>query len=79
MAADANATLTGHNSENLRRVREDYSPDLTGGFPFLATRRNANQYDAETLRTVLDELRTEYNIEIPNDDDMSFYARPATG
>lgn len=79
MAADAHATLTGHNAENLRRVREEYSPDLTGGFPFLATRRNVNQSDAEALRTVVEELRTEYNIEIPNDDDMSFYALPPTG
>lgn len=75
-AADANALLTGENAENLRRFKEDYEPDMTGGFPFADTPRNEAQYDAQTvLYTIPETARTEFDIPLPTGyDDMDFYS-----
>ncbi|GAA1851174.1 flavin-containing monooxygenase [Microbacterium koreense] len=74
-AADAHATLTGENAEALRRLKEEYDPDLTGGFPFLDVPRNANQYDGYTvLVAVPAEIREKFGIALPTGfDDMEFY------
>lgn len=75
-AADAHATLTGENAENLRRFKEEYDPDMTGGFPFVDTPRNQNQYDAQNvLVTIPVAAREEFGIALPNGfDDNEFYA-----
>lgn len=75
-AADAHATLTGDNAENLRRFVEEYDPDMKAGFPFVDTPRNENQYDAGMLLVTIPETaRTEYGIELPAGfDDVEFYA-----
>lgn len=74
MAADANASLTGENAENMRRIREEYRPDLKGGFPFLETRRNVNQSDVGALQNILVELSEKFGVPIPKGDDVTFYA-----
>lgn len=75
-AADAHATLSGENAENLRRFKEEYRPDMTAGFPFVDTPRNENQYDAQTvLATIPQAAREEFGIALPNGfDDAEFYA-----
>lgn len=72
-AHDAKAVVTGENSDNLRRIRESFRPDLTGGFPFLATRRNANQVHLPALYQAFDELRNTYGIDIPSFQDGAAY------
>jgi hypothetical protein len=74
MAADAYASLTGENAENMQTIREQYSPDLTGGFPFLDTRRNVNQSDVAALHAVLADLAEKFDISIPDPGDTGFYS-----
>jgi len=77
-AADAYATVSGENLENIQRLRDEYRPNLQGDFPFLKVRRNVNQVDVPTLRKVQEELRNDFGIEIPiypGGDD--FYDHPA--
>lgn len=77
-AADAAATVTGENLENMQRLRREYRPNLQGDFPFLDVRRNVNQIDVPTLRRVQEELRTDFGIEIPTDSaGDEFYNTPA--
>lgn len=75
-AADAHATLTGENAENMRRFREEYDPDMKAGFPFVDTPRNENQYDAGMLMvTIPQTAREEFGIQLPAGfDDAEFYA-----
>ena len=75
-AADANATLTGDNAENLKRFKVEYDPDMTGGFPFIDTPRNQNQYDAQmVLVTIPQDAREEFGIALPSGfDDDDLYA-----
>lgn len=73
-AADAHATLTGQNAENLHRIKTEFRPDLKGDFPFLATRRNANQVHVPALDAAFDTLQSEYAIQIPQFGDAGFYA-----
>lgn len=75
-AADAHATLTGANAENLRRLKEDYTADLDGGFPFLDTPRNSHHHEAgRVMRGVPEEIRTQFGIALPRGfDDEEFYA-----
>ncbi|QBJ98075.1 NAD(P)/FAD-dependent oxidoreductase [Rhodococcus sp. ABRD24] len=73
-AADANAVLTGENADNIRRIRDEYRPDLKADFPFLDVRRNANQADLMMLRNVLGELAETYGVVIPSQSDTEFYA-----
>lgn len=75
-AADAHATLTGENAENMRRFVEEYDPDMKAGFPFVDTPRNENQYDAGMLLvTIPQTAREEFGIALPTGfDDTEFYA-----
>lgn len=74
VAADAHATLTGENAENLRVIRDDYHPDLKADFPFLDVRRNVNQADVVKFRGMIAELATRFGITVPAQDDEEFYA-----
>ncbi len=75
-AADAHATLTGENAENMRRFREEYDPDMTGGFPFVDTPRNENQCDPQMVLVEIPRAaREEFGIPLPAGfDDAEFYA-----
>jgi cation diffusion facilitator CzcD-associated flavoprotein CzcO len=72
-AADAHATLTGENADNLRALKVGYDPDLTGGQPLLRVHRNLRQADTPALMAVLEELRVTYKIPIPERWDETFY------
>lgn len=80
-AADAHATLTGENAENMRRFIDEYDPDMKAGFPFVDTPRNENQYDAAmVLNTIPNAAREEFNIALPSGfDDADFYAGMSRG
>ncbi|MBL5973482.1 MAG: NAD(P)/FAD-dependent oxidoreductase [Candidatus Leucobacter sulfamidivorax] len=65
--ADAKATLTGENAENLRVLREEYEIDLKGGFPYLDVRRNVNQAADAPLRQLFDDLQHRFGIEMPTE------------
>lgn len=73
IAADADAVLNGINAENLRRVREEYHPDLKAGFPFVDTPRNELQVHVPALRECLETLEREYDIPLPGVKDYEFY------
>lgn len=64
-AHDAKALVTGENAENLRRLREEFHPDLTGGFPFLDSRRNTNQVHLPALNEAFETLERDYGIAVP--------------
>ncbi|SUE29156.1 flavin-containing monooxygenase [Nocardia farcinica] len=73
-AADAHATLTGANAENMRRIREDYRPDLKADFPFIDARRNVNQADVRRFRAMIAEAADRFGVAVPDPGDACFYA-----
>ncbi|SLI55145.1 Uncharacterised protein [Mycobacteroides abscessus subsp. abscessus] len=73
-AADAHATLTGANAENMRRIREDYRPDLKADFPFIDVRRNVNQADVRRFRAMIAEAADRFGVAVPDPGDACFYA-----
>jgi cation diffusion facilitator CzcD-associated flavoprotein CzcO len=73
VVADAVAELTGEGAEVMELIRAEYRPDLRGDFPFIDTRRNANQVDNVQLDRLLDELDERFGIEIPRFDRPGFY------
>jgi Flavin-binding monooxygenase-like len=73
VVADARATLTGEGAKEIGRIKDEYRPDLKGDLPFVDTRRNENQYHAPLMHRMFDELRTEFGIEIPSWDGLTFY------
>lgn len=74
-AYDAIATLTGDKAEEMRQIKEEYNPDMTGGFPFLDVARNVNQSDGHTVSIVIPKEITErFGLKLPRSfDDTSFY------
>lgn len=74
VAADAEAEVTGRNADAMREIRETFRPNLQGDFPFLDTRRNANQVFIPALEAAFDELESRYGIAIPKFGDQEFYA-----
>ncbi len=72
-AADAESELTGNDREAMARMREEFRPDLSGGFPFLRTARNANQIHIPALEAAFQELAG-YGVEVPRYLDASFYS-----
>ena len=77
VAADAEAEVTGRNAEAMREVREQWRPDLHGGFEFLSTRRNANQVLLPALDAALAELEARYDIPIPAPTNLRVLRRAA--
>lgn len=71
-AAHAKATLLGHTDRAAALAAFD--PDLQGDFPFLNTRRNANQVHIPALEEAFDILQRDYGIEIPDFMDRDFFA-----
>lgn len=74
--ADAKATLTGENVENLRQIREEYTIDLKAGFPYLDVRRNANQAADAPLAQLFDDLRNRFSIDMPTSLHGGFFPAP---
>lgn len=72
-AADAHAQLIGENAENMAAIRNDYRPDLTGGFPFLSVERNANQVHLPALEQAFTTISEKYQVPIPAVRDADFY------
>ena len=58
----------------MRRLREEFEPDLKGGYPFLQTRRNELQVHVPALREALAEARDGYGVAVPDPADDGFYA-----
>lgn len=75
-AYDARATLTGENAEAMGQLKEDYDPDLTGGFPFLDVSRNVNQADGYAIGIAIPrEITERFGLVLPKGyDDAEFYA-----
>lgn len=73
IVADIRASLTGAGRETIEKIKNEYRPDLKAGTPFVATRRNETQWSTPALRKVVDELREEFGIEIPEWYDREFY------
>lgn len=71
--ADAVATLTGIGSEKIKMLRHDYNPDLKGDFPYLDVRRNVNQVETFRFNAMIDELESEFGIEMPRASKPGFY------
>lgn len=74
IAADALAILTGENAENMRKIKEEFRPDLKADFPFLNVRRNVNQLDVGALRAAIVEIEERFGIPMPDYLDEYFYA-----
>lgn len=74
--ADARATLTGENAENLRFLREEYTIDLKDGFPYLDVRRNVNQAADAPLAQLFDDLQHRFGIEMPTTLHGGFFPAP---
>lgn len=76
---DAVALSTGQDAATMRSLKEDYHPDLTGGFPFADVDRNSTQADGFTiLETVPREIEDNFGIRLPHGfDDVEFYATVA--
>lgn len=72
--ADMVAVMTGENAENVRRMKEEYDPDLTGGFEFVKTRRNVNQLFVPAMREMLAYVDSEFGVTMPEFFDEEFYA-----
>lgn len=74
-AYDARATLTGEHAEAMRELKEEYNPDVTGGFPFLDVSRNVNQSDGYTIAVEIPrEITERFGITLPQSyDDTEFY------
>ena len=72
-AADAHAELTGENADGMAHLRNDFHPDLTGGFPFLNIDRNANQVHLPALEEAFATITQRYHVPIPAVRDDSFY------
>ena len=73
IVADILARDCGINVEGIRRLRTEYRPNLKGDFPFLQTRRNANQADTVALENMLNTLRATYGLEIPTAKQAGFF------
>lgn len=74
--ADAKATLSGDNAENLRKVREEYDIDLKAGFPYLDVRRNVNQAADGPLAQLLDDMQQKFGIAMPTQLHGGFFSAP---
>lgn len=74
VAADAEAAVTGEGIESMARLKAGFRPDLKGDFPFLETRRNANQVHLPALEEAFEALEREYGIAVPSFGDQEFYA-----
>ena len=73
IVADILARDFGINVDGMRRLRTEYRPNLKGDFPFLQTRRNANQADTVALENMLNTLRATYGLEIPTAKQAGFF------
>lgn len=70
-AAHAEAVLAGDSARAA--ALEEFAPDLRGDFPFLNTRRNANQVHIPALEEAFQTLREQHQVEIPRYSDDAFY------
>lgn len=71
-AAHARLVLDGEVAKAEKLAQ--FEPDLQGDFPFLNTRRNANQVHIPALEEAFVTLQEEYNVSIPSFGDGEFYA-----
>lgn len=74
--ADARATLTGENADRMRELREEFEFDLKGDFPYLSTRRNANQAADAPIAAFLEIVSERFGVELPDTDRGGFYREP---
>jgi amino acid transporter len=70
---DAHAHRTGEHLEELRRLRREGRPDLTGGHHYVDSPRHAAYVDSPTYQRYLAELRDRFGFADPDD---SFYGPP---
>lgn len=76
IVAEVKATLSGEGLEVIEALRQEYSPDLHGDFPFLDVRRNANQVNIQLLNDMINELETRFGIAMPSQTRLGFYQDP---
>ena len=70
---DAHAHATGAGLAELRRLRADDRPDLTGGHVYVRSDRHAAYVESGTYQRVLAEFRDQFGWADPTE---TFYVQP---